>query len=104
VKWLETNLLSSTSFGNSQTDTENGVGTEFSLVGGAVQAVKEFVDLRLILHIEIGFDNLGRDDRVHVLDGLENALAAPFGLVAIAKLTSLVLALPRLVSNLFALF
>lgn len=85
-------LLGRTSLSNGQGDTEDGVGTELGLVGGAVQLVQEFVDLGLVLDIEVLSDEGRADDLVDVLDGLLNTLSAPLGLVTIAKLASLVLA------------
>lgn len=84
-------LLGSTSLSNSQTDTEDGVGTELGLVGGAIELVKESVDLGLVLDIKVLLDQSRGNDSVDVLDGLGNALATPLGLVAISELASLVL-------------
>lgn len=85
-------LLSSTGLGNGQRDTEDGVGTELALVGGAVKAIEELVDLGLVLDVNALLDQSRADDGVDILDGLGDALAAPLGLVAVAKLNSLVLA------------
>ena len=84
-------LLSSTSLGNSQTDTKNGVGTELGLVGGSIKVVEELVDLGLVLNIKALLDQSGPNDGVDVLDGLSDSLAEPLGLVAVAELASLVL-------------
>lgn len=85
-------LLSGTGLGNSQADTEDGVGTELALVGGAVKAVQELVDLGLVLDIKVLLEQGGANDGVDVLNGLGDTLATPLGLVAISKLNSLVLA------------
>ena len=65
-------LLSSTSLGNGQADTQDGVGTEVGLVGGAIQLVEELVDLGLVLHINVLLDEGRANGLVDVLDGLEN--------------------------------
>lgn len=87
-----TYLLSSTGLGNSQTDAENGVGTEVGLVGGSVKVNQELVDLGLVLDINVLLDESRADLGVDVLDGLEDTLATPLGLVTITELASLVLA------------
>jgi hypothetical protein len=93
----QTDLLSSTSLGNSQTHTENGVGTELGLVGGTVEIVKKLVNLGLVLNIDALLDQSRGDDGVDVVNGLVDTLATPLGLVSIAKLASLVLTcFPRL--------
>lgn len=84
-------LLSGTGLGNSQGDTEDGVGAELGLVGGAIQLDQEVVDSGLVLDVQAGLDQLGGDDCVDVLDGLQDTLAAPLGLVTITELASLVL-------------
>jgi hypothetical protein len=84
-------LLSSTGLGNSQTDTEDGIGTKLGLVGGAIEAVKELVDCGLVLDVEVLLDQSGGNDGVDVLDSLGDALATPLGLVAISELASFVL-------------
>lgn len=84
-------LLGSTGLGDSQTDTENGVGTELGLVGGTVELEEELVDLALVLDVNLLLDERGANDLVDVLDGLENTLASPVGLVAVTELASLVL-------------
>jgi len=91
----EAYLLSSTSLGNSQADTEDGVGTELGLVGGAIKVDEELVNLGLVLDIDALLDQSRADDGVDVLDGLGDTLAKPLGLVAIAKLAGLVLTYSR---------
>ena len=85
-------LLGGASLGDGQAHTQNGVGTELGLVGSAIEVVEELVDLGLVLDVDVLLDDRGSDDRVDVLDGLEDALAGPLGLVAVAELASLVLA------------
>lgn len=85
-------LLGSTSLSNGQADAEDGVGAELGLVGSAVELEQDVVDGLLVLDVDVLLNQRGADDLVHVLDGLEDALAAPLGLVAIAELASLVLA------------
>jgi hypothetical protein len=85
-------LLGGTGLGNSQADTEDGVGTELGLVRSSVELNQELVDLGLVNDIDVGLDKGRSDDLVDVLDSLENTLAAPLGLVTITELASLVLA------------
>lgn len=63
-------LLSGSSLGNSQADTEDGVGTQVGLVGGTVKLVEELVNLGLVLNVEVLLDQSGANDIVDVLDGL----------------------------------
>lgn len=84
-------LLSGTSLGNSQRDTEDGVGTELGLVGGTIELVQESIDLGLVLDVKVLLDQSRSNDIVDVVDGLGDTLAAPLGLVAISKLAGLVL-------------
>lgn len=84
-------LLGSTSLGNGQRDAEDSIGTELGLVGSAVEAVEERVDLGLVLDINALLDQSGADDRVDILNSLGDTLATPLALVAIAKLTGFVL-------------
>lgn len=65
-------LLSGSSLGNGQRDTEDGVGTELALVGGTIELVQELVDLGLLLNIEVLLDEGGANDLVDVLDGIED--------------------------------
>lgn len=67
-------LLSSTSLGDGQGDTKDGVGTEVGLVGCAVELDEEFVNLGLILDVDVFLDDGGSDDLVDVGDGLEDTL------------------------------
>ena len=69
-------------------DAEDGVGTEAALVGRAVDLHHELVDLGLLRHVHA--DQLGRENLVHVLDGLEHTLAHVHRLVAVTKLARLV--------------
>jgi hypothetical protein len=84
-------LLSGTGLGNSQTDTEDGVGTELGLVGSTIKLVKECIDLGLVLDIDTLLDQSRGDDGVHILDGLGNTLTTPLLLVTIPKLARFVL-------------
>lgn len=85
-------LLSSTSLGDSQGDTENGVGSELGLVGGSIEVDEELVDLGLVLDIKVLLDQSRGNDGVDVLNSLGDTLASPLGLVTIAELAGLVLA------------
>lgn len=84
-------LLGSTSLGNGQTDAQDGVGTQLSLVGSTIEAVEELVDLGLVLHINTLLDQSGTNDGVDVVDSLSDTLATPLGLIAITELAGLVL-------------
>ncbi|KAI3494687.1 hypothetical protein L1887_40503 [Cichorium endivia] len=83
-------LLAGTGLGDGDRDTEDGVGAELALVGGAVELDQEVVDLLLRGDGEAGLDELGSDDVVDIVDGLGDALAHPGVLVAVAELDSLV--------------
>ena len=65
-------LLSSTSLGNGQADTEDGVSTEFRLVGSSIKLVEELVDLGLVLDIKVLLDDGAGNDLVDVLDSRED--------------------------------
>ena len=67
-------LLSSTSLGNGQGDTKDGVGTEVGLVGCAVELDEEFINLALVLDIDVLLNDGGSDGLVDVGDGLEDTL------------------------------
>ena len=69
---------------------EDGVGAEVVLVLGAVEVEHDLVDLSLVDGVEVLADELGGDGLVDVLDGLEDALAVPFGLVLVAELEGLI--------------
>lgn len=84
-------LLSSTSLGDGQTDAENGIGAQLGLVGCSVEVNQELVDLGLVLDVNVLLDESRSDNIVDVGNSLENTLASPLGLVAIAELASLVL-------------
>lgn len=65
-------LLSGSSLGNGQRDTEDGVGTELALVGGSIELVQELVNLGLVLNIDVLLDEGGANNVVDVLDGVED--------------------------------
>ena len=85
-------LLGGTSLGDGEADTEDGIGTEVGLVGGSVELDEELVDLGLVLDVDVLLDQGGGDDLIDVLDGLEDTLAEPLGLVTVTELASFVLA------------
>ena len=70
-------LLGSGSLGDGQTDTENSIGTQFALVWGTIKAVQEFINLRLILDINVLLDERRADNVVNVGNSLGNTLSAP---------------------------
>ena len=76
--------------GDSQGDAEDGVGAEFGLGGGAVQFEHHLVDGSLLGGVHT--DDRRGNHLVHVLDRLEDALAAVALGIAVTKLKSLVLA------------
>lgn len=86
-----TDLLSSSSFGNSQTDTKNSVGTQLSLVWGTVEVDQELINLGLILNIDVLLDKSWADDVVDVGNSLGNTLSSPLVLVSVTELNGLVL-------------
>lgn len=67
-------LLSSTGLGDSQADTQDGVGTQVALVGGAIELVEELVDLGLVLDVDVLLDEGGADLLVDVGDSLQDTL------------------------------
>lgn len=74
-------LLSGSSLGNSQGDTEDGVGTKVTLVGGAIELVQELINLSLVLDINVLLDESGANGLVNVLDGLEDTYSSKGSLV-----------------------
>lgn len=80
-----------TGLGNSQANTEDCVGTELGLVGSAIKLDEELINLGLVLDVDVLLDQGRADNVVDVLNSLGDTLAAPLGLVTIAKLASLVL-------------
>lgn len=65
-------LLSSTSLGNGQGDTKDGVSAEVGLVGCAIELDEELINLALILNVDVLLDDGGSDSLVDVGDGLED--------------------------------
>ena len=65
-------LLSSTSLGDSQADTQDGVGTQVVLVGGTIELVEELIDLGLVLDIQVLFDDGRANLVVDIGDGLQD--------------------------------
>lgn len=66
-------LLSSSSLGDGQTDTEDSVGTEVGLVGGTIELVEELVDFGLFGDADSLLDDSGPNDIIDVLDSLQDA-------------------------------
>lgn len=89
VEW--DTLLGGTSLSNGEGDTEDGVGTELSLVWGSIKLNEELVDGGLVGNGETGSNELWANDGVDVVDGLQDTLSSPLGLVTITELNSLVL-------------
>ena len=65
-------LDSSTSLGNGQADTEDGVSTEVRLVSRSIKLFEELIDLGLVLDIKVLLDDGGGNGLIDVLDSLEN--------------------------------
>ena len=65
-------LLSSSSLSDGDGNTEDGVSTEFALVGGAVELDQEVINLLLLGDLETRLDELRSDDIVNVGNGLED--------------------------------
>ena len=75
-------------FRSGHTDAEDGVGAELALRRRAVELDHRAIKAGLIVGVEA--NELGREDLVHVLHGLQHALAEIARLVAIAQLDGLV--------------
>ena len=67
-----TYLLGGASLSDGDGDTENGIGAELALVGGAVELDQEVVDLLLLGDSETRLDELGGDDVVDVRNSLQH--------------------------------
>lgn len=91
VKRDTTYLLGGRSLGNSKTDTKDGIGTQLGLVWGSIEVDQEFVNLWLVLDIDVLLDESGANDLVDVGNGLGDTLSEPLCLVAVAELNGLVL-------------
>lgn len=63
-------LLSSRSFRDGHTDTEDGIGTKLGLVLGSIELVQEGINGRLVFDIEILFDEGWSNDIVDIGNGL----------------------------------
>jgi hypothetical protein len=103
-------LLGGGGLGHGHGDTEDGVGTNLGLVGGAIELVKESVDGGLVLDVKVLLDEGRGNDLVDVGDGLGHTwsslselvpyavfrcscfltLASPLALVTITELAGLV--------------
>ena len=72
-------LLDSSSLGDSNTDAQNGIGSELTLVRGTVEFDEEVVDVLLGGDLEAGLDQFRGNNVVDVGDGLRNAWAGVNG-------------------------
>ena len=63
-------LLSSTSFSNSQANTQNSICTEIGLVRGSIELLQEFVNLGLVFDIDVLLDDRRTNDIIDILDSL----------------------------------
>jgi len=76
VHFYITRLLGSSSLGNGHGNTKNGVGTKLGLVLGAIELVKELVDLGLVLDIKVLPDQSRSDNIVDIGDSLGDTCEA----------------------------
>lgn len=67
-------LLTSAGLSNSDGNTEDGVGTKFSLVGSAIKLDEEVINILLLGHSEAALNEGRGDDVVNVVDSLGNTL------------------------------
>mmetsp|Transcript_59688 Transcript_59688/g.140563 ORF Transcript_59688/g.140563 Transcript_59688/m.140563 type:complete len:374 (-) Transcript_59688:7-1128(-) len=81
-------LLGSAGLAARERDREDRVGAELGFVGGAVELDHLVVDGLLLNRVHAG--ERRADDRLHVLDSLENALAEVALVIAIPELAGLV--------------
>ena len=65
-------LLGSTGLGNSQADTQDGVGTQVVLVARAIELVEELVNLGLVLDVNVLLDEGRADGLVDVGNSLQD--------------------------------
>ena len=72
-------LLDSSGLSDSNADTENGVGPEFTLIRGTVELDEEVIDVLLGGDLEARLDQLRGDNVVDIGDGLGNAWAGVNG-------------------------
>jgi hypothetical protein len=63
-------LLGGGGLGHSHGDTEDGVGANLGLVGGAIKLVEESVNGGLVLDVEVLLDKSRGNDLVDVGNGL----------------------------------
>lgn len=84
-KVMLTNLLRSSSLGDSQTHAQYGIGSQIALVLRSVKFDEELIDLGLILDVKVLLDELRTNDVVDILDGFQDALSSPLRLVAVTK-------------------
>ena len=86
IRWLDASelgqvlvqgdaLLDGSSLGNGNTDTENGVGSELTLVRSSVELDKEVIDVLLGGDLEARLDQLGGNNVIDVRNGLRNTCA-----------------------------
>ena len=61
-------FLGRTGLGDGQADAEDGIGSQFGLVGRSVQFVDESIGGRLVLDIDIFLDDGRSDDLIDILD------------------------------------
>jgi hypothetical protein len=85
-------LLSSCCLRNSQRDTEDSIGTKFSLVWSSIKLDQELINLWLILNIDVLLDEGRTNNVVDVGNSLEDTLSGPLCLITIAEFDCLVLA------------
>jgi hypothetical protein len=72
-------LLNSSSLGDGNTDAENGVGSELTLVRGTVELDEEVIDVLLGGDLKARLDQLRGNNVVDIGDGLRNTCAGVNG-------------------------
>jgi hypothetical protein len=88
---LYTDLLCSRSLRNGKADSENGIGAELSLVWSSIKVDQEFVNLGLVLDVDVFLDNGRANDFVDIGDSFCDTFPTPLALISITELTCLML-------------
>jgi len=65
-------LITSSSLGNSERDTEDGVSTELTLVGGTIELDEKLINSLLFGNGDLGINELRANDIVNIGNSLED--------------------------------
>jgi len=95
--WGVSDLLCSCSLRDGKTDPKNGIGAKLCFIWGSIKLNQELINLWLVLHVDILFNDGRANDFVDIGDSLQNTFSTPLALISIAKLACLVL--PYYLSN-----